>query len=98
MPISSGSGAGPGGDRGDHVGTISHDGRFWDVYLELEPDPGRGALVRGRLAFSPADGQGKEEAVSTTAIIVEPDVERARAKARGFEDHQLVAFLRSSLP
>ena len=26
--------------RGEHVTTISHDGQFWEVYLELEDDSG----------------------------------------------------------
>jgi hypothetical protein len=84
--------------HGQHVATVSHDGRFWDVYLEFEDDPRRPDSYRGLLAFSAADRAEGEDVLRTTAVIIEPSYEEAVRKARGMEDHQLAAFLRSLLP
>lgn len=84
--------------KGEHVATISHDGRFWEVYLEFEDDPRRPDSHRGRLAFVPADRNEGESPVRTTVIIIEPSFEEALRKAREFEEHQLNGLLRSALP
>ena len=83
---------------GQHLGMVSHQGRFWDVYLEVEDDPRRPGTSRGRLCFSPSDLNEGEEPVRTATIIIEPSYEEAVRKARGFEDHQLVGLLRSAQP
>ena len=36
---------------GHHLATISHEGRFWDVYLEFEDDPRRPTSFRALLCF-----------------------------------------------
>lgn len=84
--------------EGQHLATIGHEGRFWDVYLEFDDDPRRPETFRGLLCFSPADANEGEEPVRTATIIIEPSFEEAMAKARDFEDHQLVGLLRSCLP
>lgn len=84
--------------RGQHVATISYGSRFWDVYLEFEDDPRRADTARARLAFSPAGGGPGEQAVRTSVIIIEPTFEEAVARAHSFEEHHLVALLRSCLP
>lgn len=83
---------------GQHITTISHDGRFWDVYLDFEDDPGRPDTYRGYLAFSPADGNEDEPPVRTAPIIIEDSYEEAVRTARSFEDHQLTGLLRSARP
>ena len=84
--------------RGQHVATVSHLGRFWDVFLEFADDPRRPDVFRGLLCFSPTDLNEGETAARTTTIIVESSYEAALRKARGFEEHQLVGLLRSVLP
>lgn len=84
--------------HGQHLATISHDGRFWDVYLEFEDDPRRPDAYRGLLAYSAADRNEGEETLRTIPVIIETSYEEAVRRARGMEDHQLVAFLRSVLP
>ena len=83
---------------GLHVATVSHLGRFWDVFLEFADDPRRPDIFRALLCFSPTDLNEGETAARTTTIIVEPSYEAAVRKARGFEEHQLVGLLRSVLP
>ena len=83
---------------GQHVANVSHLGRFWDVFLEFDDDPRRPDIYRGLLCFCPSDLNEGEEPVRTTAIIVESSYEDALHKARSFEQHQLVGFLRSVLP
>ncbi len=83
---------------GEHVGTVSHKGRFWDVYLEFEDDPRRTDTCRARLAFSPADRSEGDSPLRTVPVIIEPSWEEAVHKARGMDEHQLIAFLRSLLP
>jgi hypothetical protein len=85
-------------EPGLHLASISHEGRFWDVYLEFEDDPRRPDSSRAHFAFSPADVNDGEAARRTTTIIIEPSYEEAVRKARSFEDHQLVSLLRSVLP
>lgn len=85
-------------DPGHHLASISHEGRFWDVYLEFEDDPRRPDSCRARFAFSPADVNDGEVPMRTTTIIIEPSFEEAVRRARTFDDHQLNALLRSVLP
>lgn len=78
-----------------HLATVSHDGRFWDAYLELEetaPDAG----ARGRIAFSAADA-GAADPVRTTTIFIENSPQEVLTRARDFKTHQLVALLRSCI-
>ncbi len=84
--------------RGQHLATISHLGRFWDVFLEFDDDPRRPNVYRGALCFSPSDLNEGEHPSRTTAIIVETSYDDAVRRARSFEEHQLVALLRSVLP
>ena len=84
-------------DSSSHLATISHDGRFWEVYLDFEVDPARSDSQRGFLRFSPADGQ-PEDSVRTATILIEETGEQVVRKAKGMGDHMLVALLRSALP
>ncbi len=83
---------------GQHLATISHEGRFWDLYLEFDEDLRRPGSYRGNLAFSPADRTEGEDVLRTIALIIEPSYDEAMKKARGIDEHQLSAFLRSLLP
>jgi len=80
------------------MATISHEGRFWDVYLEFEDDPRRPTTYRARLCFFPGDPGDDEEASRTTVIIIEDSFEEAMAKARALNPPQLQGLLRSVLP
>jgi hypothetical protein len=80
-----------------HLATISHDGLFWDAYMELEETQDRGGPARGRIAFSPA-GEPGLEAVRTATIFVEDSPQDVLARAREFKTHQLLALLRSCAP
>jgi hypothetical protein len=81
----------------EHLATISHDGLFWDAYLELAESQERGAPVRGRIAFSAA-GEPGLEAVRTATIFVEDSTQDVLARARELKTHQLVGLLRSCAP
>jgi D-serine deaminase-like pyridoxal phosphate-dependent protein len=83
---------------GQHLATISHEGRFWDVYLEFDEDLRRPGAYRGSLAFSPADRAEGEAVLRTAAVIIESSYEAALERAHGLESHQFAAFLRSVLP
>lgn len=83
---------------GLHLTTISHDGRFWEVYLEFQDDPRVPKSHRGLLCFSPSTGAGAESALRTTTILIEDSHESVVSKARNFEDFQLQSLLRSLLP
>lgn len=80
-----------------HLATLSHDGRFWDAYLELEEGHVPGAPLRGRIAFSAAGDPGFEP-VHTAPIFIEDTPQDVLARARELKTHQLVALLRSALP
>jgi hypothetical protein len=80
-----------------HLATISHDGLFWDAYLELEDAQDRAQPVRGRIAFSAAGEQGPEP-IRTATIFLEDSAHDVLARAREFKTHQLVALLRSCAP
>jgi hypothetical protein len=83
---------------GPHLATVSHAGRFWDVYVEFAEHSRHPETWRALLCFSPADRTDEEEPVRTTTIIIEDSYEEALDRARRFEDHQLVGLLRSCLP
>ncbi len=83
---------------GEHLATISHDGSFWEVYLEFEDDPRIPTSYRGLLCFSPAASTGAASAWRTTTILIESSHEAVVSKARAFEDFQLQSLLRSVLP
>ncbi|HSH45604.1 MAG TPA: hypothetical protein VK966_07095 [Longimicrobiales bacterium] len=80
-----------------HLATVSHDGRFWDAYLELDEPEGRGGAARGRIAFTVA-GEGQDEPVRTTTIFIENTASEVLERARDFKTHQIVALLRSVAP
>jgi hypothetical protein len=78
-----------------HLATISHDGLFWDAYLDIE-DPQKHP-VRGHISFSAA-GDPALEPVRTATIFMEETPDAVLARAREFKTHQLVALLRSCAP
>ena len=80
-----------------HLATLSHDGRFWDAYLELEENQGQGGPARGRIAFSPA-GEADADPVRTATIFLESTPQDVLTRARDFKTHQLVGLLRSCVP
>ena len=84
--------------NGQHLTTISHDGRFWEVYLEFQDDHRIPTSYRGLLCFSPSVGAEGELALRTTTILIEDSYETVESKARSFEDFQLQSLLRSLLP
>lgn len=84
--------------KGQHLATISHEGRFWEVHLEFQDDPRVPTSFRGLLCFSPADGTGADSALRTTTILIEDSYETVVNKARAFEEFQLQSLLRSVLP
>ena len=84
---------------GVHVGTIVHEGLFWDAYLEFADDKRRPLSFRGRIRFDrPAGPDRAGESTQTTVIIIEESYEEAVAKARSMDNRQLAALLRSTLP
>jgi hypothetical protein len=78
-----------------HLATISHDGLFWDAYLDIEEPQDH--PVRGRISFSAAGDPGLEP-VRTATIFLEDTPQAVLARAREFKTHQLVALLRSCAP
>lgn len=86
------------GERVYHLATITHDGRFWDVYVEFEEPQTPGDSTRGRLAFSPGDAGEDEAPVRTAPIFIEPTTEAALARAQSLREHHLLGLLRSCLP
>jgi hypothetical protein len=83
---------------GPHLATVSHGGRFWDVYVEFAEHSRHPETWRALLCFSPADRSDGEESVRTAMIIIEDSYEEAMDRARRFEERQLVGLLRSCLP
>lgn len=98
MSDSASSAHGHGNPPGQHLTTISHEGRFWDVYLELDDDPRYPDGCRGLLAFSLAGGRGDDGLVRTAVILIEDSYDGVLAKARSFDMRQMEALLRSALP
>ena len=87
----------PPAPRGQHLTTLSHEGRFWDAYLEFDDGPSRPDAYRARFVFSPGDPGDREGLAKTAFIIIEPTFEAAVRKARSFTDRQLADLLRSCL-
>ena len=83
---------------GHHLATISHEGRFWDVYLEFEDDPLRPETYRALLCYFPGVPGDDALAVRTTVIIIEVSFVDAMLMARSLVVVQLQALLRSALP
>jgi apolipoprotein N-acyltransferase len=81
-----------------HLQTISHEGRFWDVFLEFRDDPRQLDTFRALLCYCPVDSELGEPARRTTTIIIESSYDAAVSKAQAFEEHQLQGLLRSLLP
>ena len=84
--------------NGQHLTTISHDGLFWEVYLEFQDDPRAPTSYRGLLCFSPSISAEGESALRTATILIEDSHERLVSKARDLADFQLQSLLRSLLP
>jgi hypothetical protein len=80
--------------RDVHLATVAHEGRLWDAYLEFDDDPARRDF-RARMRFSSPEA---DRFYRTTVIIIEPSYEEAVHHARGMEERQLQALLRSVLP
>lgn len=83
-------------ERAHHLATVTHEGRFWDVYVEVVPQASPRDPLRARLAFSAADNA--DERVHTAAIFVEPSLDQILERARELGEHRVVALLRSCLP
>jgi len=83
---------------GTLLSTISHEGRFWDAFLEFKDDPRRPDSYRGLICFAPVDNEMGEPPRRTTTIIIEESYEAAMEKARALGEHQLQGLLRSLLP
>jgi hypothetical protein len=83
---------------GQHLATVSHDGRFWEVYLEFEDHPRGDEHYRALLAFAPVDRAEGEAALRTIPLLIEPSYEEVIQRARRLEEHQLTSLLRSLLP
>jgi hypothetical protein len=84
--------------RGLHVGTLTHGGRIWDAYLELDDDPHRPEVCRAHIRFDPTDASKGDVAVCTGVIIIENSYEEAVARVRSFDGRQMEGLLRSALP
>jgi len=83
---------------GQHLATVSHEGRFWDVYLEFEDNPRQLEHFRGLLAFSAVDRTEGESTLRTNPILIETSYEQVVRRAQMLEAQQLSSFLRSLLP
>jgi hypothetical protein len=82
---------------GQHLATISHQGRFWDIFVEVE-DSGPEDLCRASLAYLPADRGEAEFTLRTIPLILESSRDEVLRRAYQLETHQLIGFLRSLLP
>jgi hypothetical protein len=84
---------------GHPLATVGYLSRFWEVYLEFEDPPRRvGEPHRAFLSYAPLDRSDDEPILQTVAILIEPSHEEVLHRARGLNEHQLVALLRSLLP
>jgi len=82
-------------DGGVHLATLTHEGRFWDAFVEFVDAPARTDAHLARLCFVPADAQGRAPA-RTAVIIIEPSEDAVLDHARSLAQHQMVAMLRSA--
>ena len=78
-----------------HVTTFTHEGRFWEVFLEFVEEPEDPDSCRARLRYVPTDRAEQEEAVRTAVIIIEPSRDEAVAAASALDRYHLAALLRS---
>ena len=78
-----------------HLTTFTHEGRFWEVYLEFVEDTRDPDSARARLCFVPSDQGENEKPERTAVIIIEPTPEEAVRAARALDRHHLAAMLRS---
>lgn len=90
--------AGPRPSPGQHLRTLSHEGRFWDVYLEFEDSGRHTDHFRGLLAFVPIDQGEDAQPIRTISVLIETSYEGVLERARMLKAHQLEGFLRSLLP
>jgi hypothetical protein len=81
-----------------HLATLAHEGRFWEVYLEISEGAGRPGSSRGRLAFEAADAGESDLPVQTGLIFVEDSPDAVMRRARSLNIHQITGLLRSCLP
>lgn len=79
-----------------HLTTFTHDGRFWDVYLEFVEAAESPDSCRAKLCYVPADRPADVEPARTAVIIIEASCEEAIEKARALDRYNLVALLRSA--
>lgn len=84
-----------GPDHGIHLTTFTHEGRFWEVFLEFVDEPGDPESSRARLCFVPTDRAEHEEPVRTAVIIIESTRQEAHEAARAFDRYHLAGLLRS---
>jgi len=87
---------GSGGSENLHLTTFTHDGRFWDVYLEFANDESRSDSFRARLCYVPTDSTSDVKPVRTAVIVIEPSHEEVLEKARALDRYSLAALLRSA--
>lgn len=83
------------------MATLAHEGRFWDVYVELQEPQPHDRYVRGRLRFSAAAedaGSDQPDEVFTAPIFLEDSPEAVIARARSLHNEQVIGLLRSCLP
>lgn len=78
-----------------HLTTFTHEGRFWEVYLEFVEDSRDPESARARLCFVPTDQDENEEPERTAVIIIEPTPVDAVRAARALDRYHLAAMLRS---
>lgn len=84
--------------RGHHLATLGHGGRFWEVHVEFDDELRRADAFGACLRFTPSDPEEDAPPVRTATILIEPSYEEVLYRARSFDEHQLVALLRSCLP
>ncbi len=94
-PGSPPQGGGSGHDQGMHVTTFTHEGRFWEVFLEFVDEPRDPDSTRARLCYVPTDRAEHEEPVRTAVIIIEATRHDAYEAARALDRYHLTAMLRS---
>ncbi len=78
-----------------HIGTFTHEGRFWDAHLEFAEEPPDPDSCRARLCFVPTDRGDHEEPARTAVIFIERTREDALRAAKALDRYNLVAMLRS---
>ena len=84
-----------GPDQGMHLTTLTHEGRFWEVFLEFVDEPGDPDSCRARLCYVPTDRAEHEEPVRTAVIIIEATPHEACESAQALDRYHLTALLRS---